>query len=94
MNIKARNMLVDIVKQPYAWPGGYLRLMLTEDGSLLCAKCCQKEARRIMSDIRDGYNTGWLPAGLTYEAVSPDCCPPDRVTYCDNCNTEIGELGC
>ena len=95
MNTSARNMLADIVRNPYAWPGGYERLAVTEDGALLCSKCCRKEARRIMGDIRDGYNTGWLISGLCYEAVDVESareCDAELVTQCDHCGREFGEL--
>jgi hypothetical protein len=95
MNTEARNLLVGIVKNPYAWPGGYERLLVTKDGGLLCSQCCRTEARRIMGDIRDGYDTGWLPEAATYEAVSAECareCDPDLVSYCDHCGREFGEL--
>lgn len=93
---EARNLLVSIIKQPYAWPGGYERLIVTEDGGLLCSECCRKEAKRIMSDVQDGYNTGWFPAGSTYEAVSADYAREvneDLVCHCAHCNREFGELG-
>jgi hypothetical protein len=91
-NTKGRELLVSILKQPFAWPGGYERLLVTTDGALLCSQCCKKEATRIMSDCRDGYCTGWLPAGATYEAVSADCCTDDLQSYCDHCNRVFGEL--
>lgn len=87
-----RNILTSIVRHPYAWPGGYERLIVTEDGDLLCSQCSRKEARRIMSDVRDGYNTGWLPKGDCYEAVSADCCSDDYKSRCDHCGREFGEL--
>ena len=94
---EARNLLASIIRQPFTCPGGYERLIVTDDGGMLCSKCCRKEAKRIMSDIRDGYNTGWFPAGSTYEAVSAEHareCDPDLVSYCDHCNREFGEMGC
>jgi hypothetical protein len=93
MNATARNTLVSLIKHPYAWPGGYERMMITTDGVLLCSECVRKEARRIMADIRDGYATGWMPGGTCYEAISPDCTPDDCKTYCDHCGKEVGELG-
>lgn len=96
---QARDLLVSVVRQPYAWPGGYERLIATEDGGLLCSECCRKEARRIMSDIRDGYDTGWYPAGSTYEAVSAKHCRKfpdgdDLISSCSHCYREFGEFGC
>lgn len=95
MNPRLRDILVSVIKQPYVWPGGYERLIVTADGGLLCSQCARKEAARIMSDIRDGYNTGWLPEATCYEAVSADCareCSEDLVSRCDHCNREFGEL--
>lgn len=97
MDKQARALLMDVIRNPYCWPGGYEKLLVTGDGALLCSKCARKEARRIMGDIRDGYNTGWLPEAVTYEAVSAECareCDPDLVSYCDHCGREFGELGC
>ena len=88
-----RNMLADIIKNPYFWPGCYEKLLVTTDGGLLCAACCRKEARRIMSDIRDGYETGWIIDKVTYEATGPEDCPEECKTNCSHCGKEIGELG-
>jgi len=95
MNKQARNTLVSLLKSPYAWPGGYERLAVLADGALLCSQCCRKEAKRIMSDIRDGYDTGWLIAGTCYEAVDAESareCDPELVSHCDHCGREFGEL--
>ncbi len=95
MNFKSRSILIDIIKQPYVWPGGYERLVITADGALLCSQCIRKEAKRIMSDIRDNCDTGWLPKGTCYEAVSADYSREinkDLISYCAHCNREFGEL--
>ena len=94
LNFKqARNVLCHALKNPYAWPGGYEVLIVCNDGGLLCAECVKKEARRIMSDIRDGYDTGWYPAGTVIEAVSPDCTGEELMNTCDHCGKMVGELG-
>jgi hypothetical protein len=89
------DLLNSILKEPYAWPGGYERLLVTADGVLLCSKCVKSESHRILVDIQDGYNTGWLPVGATYEAVSAECArEAGAYTHrCDHCNREFGELG-
>lgn len=95
MNTNARDQLVSVVKHPYAWPGGYERLIVTKDGALLCSQCVRKEARRIMGDIHDGYDTGWTPAGTCYEAVSAEHTrevDADLVSQCAHCYREFGEL--
>jgi hypothetical protein len=92
-------MLVDIVKNPYAWPGGYERVMILNDGACLCSTCCRKAASCIMDDIRDGYDTGWLPACLSYEATTPATVRfalgetgDEYITQCAHCYKDIGEL--
>ena len=96
MNKQARNLLVSILRNPFTWPGGYERILVTADGALLCHECCKSEASSIISDCRNNYNTGWLPAATTYEAVSAEQSrevSEDLVSYCDHCNMEFGELG-
>lgn len=84
MNKKLRNMLVEMIREPFAWPGGYEKVLILADGAVLCRECCRKEARRIMSDIRDGYDTGWLPAGIsTVELLDGE------PVQCGNCDREI-----
>lgn len=71
-------MALSIVKEPYAWPGGYERLLITEDGGLLCSACVKKELFNIMWDIQNNANTGWLPGGTRYEAGSLAWCLDGR----------------
>ena len=95
MNARAREIALSVIRNPYAWPGGYERLVVTTDGALLCSKCVRKEATRIMSDCRDNYNTGWLPEGTCYEAVNAECAKevnPELTSFCDHCGREFGEL--
>lgn len=54
-----------------------------------------------MGDIRDGYDTGWMPVAVTYEAVSASCTremvadadEQGLISYCDHCGREFGEMG-
>ncbi len=69
-----------------------MQALLTDMINDFRADCVKKEAKRIMSDIRDGYDTRWFPAGTCYEAVSADCCNEELKSYCDNCYKVIGEL--
>ena len=87
-----RDMLRDIIEHPFVWPGGYAKVMLLHDGSLLCHRCCRDEGGRIMSDIRDEYDTGWLPEAVSYEAVGVGE-DEDAEARCAHCNRPIGELG-
>jgi hypothetical protein len=93
---RCRSLLISMIIEPFVWPGGYRRIMVLEDGAILCCNCVRREARRIMSDIRDDYDTGWMPAANSYEAVSPEDIRdnPDYITHCEHCNEPVGELGC
>lgn len=89
-------MLTNIIKEPYAWPGGYMKVMLLADGAILCPQCCKENSERIMSDIRDGYNTGWMPMALSYEAgirPSNEQEIGENDSQCAHCGVLIGELG-
>jgi hypothetical protein len=52
------------LKEPYAWPGGYPRFFLTNDGEALSFKEAKANARQIMEAIRDhDRSSGWLVVG-------------------------------
>lgn len=89
---KRRDLLVSVLKEPHAWPVGYERLLLLEDGALLCSECCRKKARRVMSDVRGGYDTGWLPAAACHEACAPSDPPSEWDSCCGHCGKPVGEV--
>lgn len=92
MNKTARNLAVSVLRDPYAWPGGYERMIVTADGALLCSQCVKERAREIIGACRDNdRRPGWFPDGVCYEAVSPDCTPEDCKSYCGHCGKEVGE---
>jgi hypothetical protein len=41
-----------IVRNPFAFPGGYENFLGTSDGECICAGCCQKRYRTILKDQR------------------------------------------
>lgn len=51
-------------REPYAWPGGYPRVLLFEDGQVSCADCARENYRLISQDTRDSYHGGWVAAGV------------------------------
>ncbi len=85
-------LLKSLVREPYAWPGGYERLAITTDGGLLCSKCLKSNFRTILHSTKYQYRDGWQVGGSCYEAVSADCCPDDYQNNCDHCGTVFGEL--
>ena len=72
----------DIVANPFAWPGGYERFAITDDGGVLCYQCCESEAEAIDYAYRgDGWNIDAL-----------DCTANvDYWLICDHCSREIVE---
>ena len=69
----------EIVKNPYAWPGGYPLFAITDDGGCLCAKCCEIEGECI-----DGSYTG-----DGWHIVALDVNWEDDSLYCDHCGSQI-----
>lgn len=89
----------EFIRHPYAWPGGYEIVAVTEDGAILCHNCARENFASIVEEMKDGYQYGptqWRIGGFMYEAVSPDCVPDDMkdelISHCDNCDKEFGEF--
>lgn len=74
-----------IAGQPFAWPGGYRRHAITDDGGILCSECCRSE-RNSIGDSFPG--DGWR---VIAEFIHWEGGP----TYCSHCGTsypsEYGE---
>lgn len=68
----------EMVRQPYAWPGGYEKIAVTSDGALLCHKCIKGNYLSIYEDTRDNINSGWCVYGITLdcemEHPEEECC--------------------
>lgn len=73
--------LSSIIQRPYAWPGGYPRYAVMEDGEALCAECCKRNASLIIqaSEYEDKQ---WSLAGI-------DINWEDTSLVCSNCNEII-----
>jgi cellobiose phosphorylase len=71
-----------IAREPFTWPGGYERFAVTDDGAVLCHKCCETE----YCQIADAYpSSGW-------NVISQGCAAEiDCVVTCDHCNANIAE---
>lgn len=79
MNRKAAKLVKDLIRNPYAFPGGYPKFAITSDGCPICHKCCKDEFRQIVqSTSRDGW-----------EIVAIDINYEDKECYCDNCGKKI-----
>lgn len=63
MNKNKRNLInnvKDTIRHPYAWPGGYEKFGITQDGALLCCKCMHKNFKQILRSIKNNLKSGWL----------------------------------
>ena len=77
------NQLKSIVRQPYAWPGGYPLFALMTDGESLCSDCCNAEYKSILSATRsDDKSSGWNLAGIEVNWEDSDL-------YCAHCGDVI-----
>ena len=62
----------------YAWPGGYPFFYITEDGGILCPKCCNENKEL----LNDEYDSQWFVIG--YEVNWED-----GELYCNHCYEKI-----
>ena len=77
--MKTETIAQSIARAPYAFPGGYARLALTDDGGTLCAACCKNEAETIAaSDPGDGWH---VVAEYVHWEGEPETC--------DHCGEEL-----
>ena len=58
----------DLAEHPYAWPGGYPRFAVTDDGGALCPSCCKDERDTIA--ITSGKD-GWCVVALDVNWEDP-----------------------
>lgn len=68
-----------LVTAPHAWPGGYTRHAITEDGATLCHNCARTERTSIATTT--GHD-GWCVVGLAINWEDPDL-------FCDHCGERI-----
>lgn len=68
----------DAIRNPYAWPGGYPKTAICNDGGLLCSDCLKKEFTLIchstLTQARDGWRVDAVD--IIWEGGN----------HCDHCN--------
>jgi hypothetical protein len=69
-----------LIRQKFAWPGGYQIFLVTSDGGELCCDCARQEYRQIVWDKMHGASTGWNVEGKFLS------CDVEEPIYCDHCN--------
>ena len=73
---KAIMISLDIIREPYAWPGGYEKIAITDDGGVLCHKCVKSELRQIATSYKgDGWRVVRMDIVENF----------DDPIYCDHC---------
>lgn len=94
MNIKT---LKNNVRHPYAWPGGYEIVFVTNDGEILCHDCVKSNWREVLTSTKQEINDGWRIVGFMNEAVdvesTREMAGDDYISYCAHCKKEFGEMG-
>ena len=70
------------IREPYAWPGGYPKLLLMDDGACLCDKCAKDNFREILTDTKTHSRSGWLATAtfIHYEG---------EAIHCAHCNVAV-----
>lgn len=84
---RAIEAVASLIKEPWAWPGGYPRYALTADGGVLCAACVKRERSLVESAIRDNDQTGgWLVEAVdVWEGGDEE----NDTLRCDHCGSDI-----
>ena len=72
----------NLIREPYAWPGGYPKYAVMSDCEALCAKCAKDNAKLIIRATRDNNHSGWGCAGV-------DINWEDTELYCAHCGDAI-----
>lgn len=64
----ARNEIMqsvkDFIREPFAFPGGYPKVLIMADSECLCPKCAKSEYRQISNATRHNLRDGWQAAGV------------------------------
>ena len=74
---KAIMISLGIIREPYAWPGGYERIAITDDGAILCHACVKSELRQIATSYK---GDGWHVVAAD---IVENC--DENPLYCDHC---------
>lgn len=77
--MKRNKLRLEMVNEPYAWPGLYPKFAITDDGGCLCKKCCKEQSKEIDSAFP---NDGW-------NIVAIDINWEDTFLSCDHCGEFI-----
>ena len=68
----------DAIRNPYAWPGGYPKTAICDDGGLLCSDCLKKEYRNVCHSTLNQWRDGWQVTAVDVMWEGDN--------HCDHCN--------
>ena len=74
---KAIMISLDIIREPYAFPGSYEKIAITDDGAILCHACVKSELRQIATSYT---GDGWHVAGVDIVENHDE-----GTLYCNHC---------
>lgn len=74
-------LLAEIIREPFAFPGGYEKYALTSDGGALCHECCKAESA-LIGDCDPEDTSGWRIVALDVNWEGD--------LFCDHCGESIG----
>lgn len=77
------NRLKEVIRTPFAFPGGYEKALLTTDGGVICHKCAKSEYSNILHSTRGEYSDGWQVSAIF---LADEC---DGSVICDHCSTDL-----
>ena len=70
------------IRHPYAWPGGYPRILIMSDGECICPDCARQNFRALVQSSNWNSRDGWRPAGV-------DINWEDDALRCAHCGAQI-----
>ena len=73
---KAISISLDIIREPFTFPGCYEKIAITDNGGVLCHKCVKSELREIATSYK---GDGWHVVGMDIVENFED------LIYCDHC---------
>ena len=74
---KAIMISLGIIREPYAWPGMYEKIAITDDRGVLCHACVKSELRQIARSYKgDGWHVVACDIVEYYD---------EELLYCDHC---------
>ena len=86
MSTQSRSLRLasELSRSPFAWPGGYPRFAVMDDGGALCSCCCADNRREIATT---SGQDGWAVVALEINWESPSllcdgCSRPIEAAYC------------